>query len=53
MAKVSVYDMTGAVVSDLELNDNIFGIEPNTVVMHAAVVNYLANQLQGTQSTLP
>ena len=30
MAKVSVYDMTGAVVSDLELNDNIFGIEPNT-----------------------
>ena len=42
MAKVSVYDMTGAVVSDLELNDNIFGIEPNTVVMHAAVVNYLA-----------
>ena len=52
MAKVSVYDMTGAVVSDLELNDNIFGIEPNTVVMHAAVVNYLANQRQGTQSTL-
>ena len=52
MAKISVYDMTGAVVSDLELNDNIFGIEPNTVVMHAAVVNYLANQRQGTQSTL-
>ena len=51
MAKISVYDMTGAVVSDLELNDNIFGIEPNTVVMHAAVVNYLANQRQGTQST--
>lgn len=52
MAKVSVYDMTGAVVSDLELNDGVFGIEPNTVVMHAAVVNYLANQRQGTQSTL-
>ncbi len=52
MAKVSVYDMTGAVVSDLELNDAVFGIEPNTVVMHAAVVNYLANQRQGTQSTL-
>ena len=43
MAKISVYDMTGAVVSDLELNDNIFGIEPNTVVMHAAVVNYLVH----------
>ncbi len=52
MAKVSVYDMTGAVVSDLELNDGVFGIEPNTAVMHAAVVNYLANQRQGTQSTL-
>ena len=52
MAKISVYDMTGAVVSDLELNDNIFGIEPNTVVMRAAVVNDLANQRQGTQSTL-
>ena len=52
MAKISVYDMTGAVVSDLELNDGVFGIEPNAVVMHAAVVNYLANQRQGTQSTL-
>ena len=52
MAKVSVYDMTGAVVSDLELNDAVFGIEPNAVVMHAAVVNYLANQRQGTQSAL-
>ena len=51
MAKISVYDMTGAVVSDLELNDNIFGIEPNTVVMHAAVVNYLANQRQGTHKS--
>ena len=52
MAKVSVYDMTGKVVSDLELNDAVFGITPNTAVMHAAVVNYLANQRQGTQSTL-
>lgn len=52
MAKVSVYDMTGKVVSDLELNDAVFGIEPNTAVMHAAVVNYLANQRHGTQSTL-
>ena len=52
MAKVSVYDMTGNVVSDLELNDAVFGIEPNTSAMHQAVVNYLANQRQGTQSTL-
>ena len=44
--------MNGQPVSDLELNDAVFGIEPNTVVMHAAVVNYLANQRQGTQSTL-
>jgi large subunit ribosomal protein L4 len=52
MAQVSVYDMTGQEVSTLELNDDIFGIEPNKHVMHAAVVNYLANQRQGTQSTL-
>ncbi len=44
--------MNGQPVSDLELNDAVFGIEPNAVVMHAAVVNYLANQRQGTQSTL-
>lgn len=36
----------------MTLSDAIFGIEPNTSVMHAAVVNYLANQRQGTQSTL-
>ena len=52
MAKVNVYDMTGKVVGDIELNDAIFGIEPNTAVMHEAVKNYLANQRQGTQSTL-
>ncbi len=52
MASVKVYDMNGQPVSDLELNDNVFGIEPNETVMHAAVVNYLANQRQGTQSTL-
>ena len=52
MANVKVYDMNGQPVSDLELNDAVFGIEPNAVVMHAAVVNYLANQRQGTQSTL-
>ncbi len=52
MSKITVYDMTGKAVSDLELNDAIFGIEPNKAVMHSAVVNYLANQRQGTQSTL-
>ena len=52
MANVKVFDMNGQPVSDLELNDAVFGITPNTVVMHAAVVNYLANQRQGTQSTL-
>ncbi len=38
--------------SKLELSDSVFGIEPNTAVMHLAVVNYLANQRQGTQSLL-
>lgn len=52
MPKVNVFDMTGKQVSDLELSDAIFGIEPNKAVMHAVVVNYLANQRQGTQSTL-
>ena len=52
MPKVSVYDMNGKVVADTELSDAIFGIEPNTAVMHAMVVNYLSNQRQGTQSTL-
>jgi len=52
MAQVSVYDMNGKEVSTLELNDDVFGIEPNASIMHASVVNYLANQRQGTQSTL-
>ena len=39
MAKVNVYDMTGKVVGDIELNDAVFGIEPNTAVMHEAVKN--------------
>ena len=52
MPNVAVLDMAGKKVSDIELNDAIFGIEPNAVVMHMAVVNYLANQRQGTQSTL-
>ena len=52
MSKVSVFDMTGKKVADTELNDAVFGITPNVSVMHAMVVNYLANQRQGTQSTL-
>lgn len=52
MSKVSVFDMTGSQVSEMEIADSIFAIEPNTAVMHASVVNYLANQRQGTQSTL-
>ena len=52
MSQISVFDMKGSKVSDLELNDKVFGIEPNAAVMHAMVVNYLAIQRQGTQSTL-
>lgn len=52
MAVISVVNMAGTEVSTVELNDTVFSIEPNEVVMHAAVVNYLANQRQGTQSTL-
>lgn len=52
MSTISVFDMTGKQVSETELNDNVFGITPNEAVMHAMVVNYLANQRQGTQSTL-
>ena len=51
MSQISVFDMTGKKVADTELNDAIFGIEPNKAIMHAMVVNYLANQRQGTQST--
>lgn len=52
MSTISVYDMTGKAVSETELSDTVFGIKPNEYVMHAMVVNYLANQRQGTQSTL-
>ena len=52
MANIAVVDMAGKSVGEITLSDAIFGIEPNAVVMHAAVVNYLANQRQGTQSTL-
>lgn len=52
MPTVNVLDMDGKNVSKLDLSESIFGIKPNKVVMHMAVVNYLANQRQGTQSTL-
>ena len=52
MPKLNVVDMAGKTVSEIELNDAIFGIKPNKSAMHAMVVNYLANQRQGTQSTL-
>ncbi len=52
MPKVQVVDMTGKKTGEIELKDSIFGIEPNEKAMHLAVVNYLANQRQGTQSAL-
>lgn len=52
MPNISVFDVAGKKVSDLELSENIFGIVPNVSAMHLVVVNYLANQRQGTQSTL-
>ena len=51
MPKIDVLSMDGKKVKEIELNDNIFGIEPNENIVHTAVVNYLANQRQGTQST--
>ena len=52
MPNLKVVDMQGKEVSSMELSDAVFGIKPNEAVVHAAVVNYLANQRQGTQSTL-
>ena len=50
--KFAVVDKTNKQVNKIELSDAIFGIEPNESALHAVVVNYLANQRQGTQSTL-
>lgn len=50
MANVAVMNMNGENVGSIELNDAVFGIEANEHVMHLAVVQYLANQRQGTQS---
>ncbi len=51
MAQFDVLDMNGKKVSTVELSDAVFGITPNEKAVHAAVVNFLANQRQGTQST--
>ena len=51
MPKVEVYNVQGKKVSDLDLKEEVFGIEPNEAVVHSVLVNYLANQRQGTQST--
>lgn len=51
MPKVDLYNMNGQVVGDIELSDNVFGVEINKEAMHMAVVNQLANKRQGTQST--
>ena len=51
MPKIDVYDIEGKKVSTVDLNEEIFGIEPNEAVVHSVLVNFLANQRQGTQST--
>ena len=51
MPKVDVYSVDGKKLKSMELNDAVFGIEPNEAVVHSVLVNYLANQRQGTQST--
>lgn len=52
MPTIQVVNKAGEKVSEIELKEEIFAVEPNTSAMHIAVVNYLANQRQGTQSTL-
>ena len=52
MATIKVFNMSGKETGTIELLDSVFGLEPNTAVMHQAVKAYLANQRQGTQSTL-
>ena len=52
MSTMKVLNMAGAEVGTVELNDAIFGIEPNQTVVHEVVKNHLANCRQGTQSAL-
>ena len=51
MPKINVYNIEGKKVKDIELNESIFGIKPNEKVVHIALVNYMANQRQGTANT--
>ena len=51
MPKVNLYNIEGKVIGDIELSEKVFGVEVNEDALHAAVVNYLANARQGTQST--
>ena len=51
MPSIDVYNIEGKKVSTVELKEEIFGIEPNEEIVHSVLVNYLANQRQGTQST--
>lgn len=51
MPNIDVYDIQGKKVSTVELKEEIFGIEPNEAVVHSVLVNFLANQRQGTQNT--
>ena len=52
MAAIKVYNMKGSEVGTMELNDNVFGVEYKEAVIHQAVVTRLANERQGTKSTL-
>ena len=51
MPKIDVFNIEGKKVSDIELKEEIFGIEPNEKIVHSVLVNYLANQRQGTANT--
>ena len=51
MPSIDVYNIEGKKVKSIDLKEEIFGIEPNEAVVHSVLVNYLANQRQGTQST--
>lgn len=51
MPKIEVYSIEGKKVSDVELKEEVFGIEPNEAIVHSVLVNYMANQRQGTGST--
>ena len=51
MPSIDVYNVEGKKVKTVDLKEEIFGIEPNEAVVHSVLVNFLANQRQGTQST--